>query len=418
MGLSVAPTASDGPGPARGTAHALRLGFFGAFHPMTDRAGSASTGMVLMLDRSPRLAHLVVFGPEGARPLEGIDLPRTEVVPAWAVDDVPSLLRALRAMAHRAPELDGYLFSIYPTFFGRSPMANGVGLLLPVLLRRLTGRPVVVFMHNFVESQDVKTLGYDVSPLTLRAAHWLERRLGRATVLAAGLASMADTARSALGVDVTFVPVRFMESVPGLLSPSARTPRETSSTARRGPIRVLFFGTWGPQKDLEGALRALRPLADGATPVAVTIAGGSNPNFPEFGRLLDRLAQELPPATYRFRGHVAESEVPTLFRTHDVLVLPYRTTGGYSGVMNVAGAFGIPVVAYDTPQLRECARLVEVPARFVRDGDGEALRSAVREAADSPAGAEGVARRLADARAGAERLLDLFGPGNGAAPAP
>src|SRR5579871_1089966 len=167
-----APTA-----PAGG----LRLGFFGAFHPMTDRAGAASTGMVLLMARSPQVRRLVVFGPDNAAPPGSPELPATEVVPVWSPDSPRSLLRALRAMTARAPELDGYLFSIYPTFFGRTPAANGLGMLLPVLVRRLTGRPVVVFMHNFVESQDIRTLGYDVSPASLRAARWLERRLGLLT---------------------------------------------------------------------------------------------------------------------------------------------------------------------------------------------------------------------------------------------
>ena len=392
-------------GPGGPASSRRRLGFFGAFHPMTDRAGAASTGMVLLIARSPNVERLVVFGPEGAAAPPGLGLATMEVRGAWSVDDPASLLRCLRAMVRASEGLDGFLFSIYPTFFGRRPAANGIGMLLPVLLRRLTGKPVVVFMHNFVESQDIAALGYDVPPSTVKAALWLERRLGRATTLVAGLASAAATVESELGVPVAYVPMRFVESVPGLLT----APPAPARAVDPGNPRILFFGTWGPQKDLAGALEALRPLAERPEGVHVTIAGTANPNFPEYAAGLERLRRELPTASFRFLGHVAEPDVPALFQSHDVLVLPYRTTGGYSGVMNVGGAYGIRIVAYDQPQLRECARLLDLAAEFVPAGDAEALRAALlRGSTNSPAAPR--PPPLEEAKDGIERLLALFDP--------
>lgn len=402
-------TGEENGGTIARSADALRLGFFGAFHPMTDRAGAASTGMVLLLARSPRVRSLVVFGPEGARPPEGVDLPVTEVRPTWASDHPLSLVAALQAMVRRAPELDGYLFSINPTLFGRKSLANGLGMLLPVAVRRLTGKPVVVFMHNLVVSQDFRTLGYNPSPGSLAAARWLERTVGRSTRVAAGLESMVRAAHEELRIPIDFVPMRYVESAPVLLSgdaarlaPAERGPEE--------PRRILFFGVWGPQKDLAGALEMLEGLGASAGPFTVTVAGGAHPNFPEYAERLRQLAERLPAARYRFLGHVAEPDVPALFRAHDVLVLPYRAAGGYSGVMNVGATYGIPIIAYDHPQLRECARVLGVDARFIPAGDGEAFQRALTAPPEAtPAGS--AAQHLADAQAAIEGLLDLYAPG-------
>src|SRR4029077_9700216 len=86
-------------------------------------------------------------------------------------------------------------------------------------------------------------------------------------------------------------------------------------------VRVLLFGAWGPQKDLSGAVGVLQRLRADGLPMRVTVAGGSNPNFPEFETELARLKAAAPPPDFRFLGHVADEMVPELFEGHDVLLL-------------------------------------------------------------------------------------------------
>jgi glycosyltransferase involved in cell wall biosynthesis len=395
-----------------GSSRPLRIGFFGAFHPMSDRAGAASTGMAVLLALSSRVGRILVLGPRGARPPDGIAMERAEVIGIWEPDRLGTLIRSLRELTRRGSELDGYIFSIYPTAFGRRPMPNAFGLGMPVLVHWLTRRPVVVFMHNFVETQDLTKLGYDVSPIALRAAAFLERRLGRRTRVAAGLRSQAETAEQRLGVPVRWIPMRFVESVPGLLTGGAHGSEPHPAPPPGGPLRVLLFGTWGPQKDLIGALTAVRAEVNEGPGMHVTIAGGANPNFPEYGRQLAALAAELPSSGFRFIGHVADSDVPALFRSNDVLLLPYNASGGYSGVMNLGAAYGIRVIAYDQPQLRECAAGLGLAAVFVPAGDGHALVRALWDGRAGPAVPSSVEdpteERLQLARAGVEGLIDLL----------
>src|SRR5690348_9249284 len=133
---------------------ALRIGFFGVFHPRSERAGSFSTSLVYGLAQSRRVAGIEVFAPRPAALPPGWEPARVRVRPEWAFDDPVSLLRTFGRMWSTRHRTDVFVFSIYVTAFGRGALANAVGLVLPGLLRRCSGVPVVVYMHNFLETQD------------------------------------------------------------------------------------------------------------------------------------------------------------------------------------------------------------------------------------------------------------------------
>ena len=398
----------DGPRPGK----TGRIGFFGAFYPMTARAGGASTGMALLLAESPRLEGVVVFGPGGSTLPPGADPAHLEVIPAWEPDDLRRLLHALKEMTRRGTKVDGYLFSIYVTAFGKRSLVNAAGLVLPVVVGGLTKKPVVVFMHNFVETQDVEALGYRPSPIALRLARFLERLLVDRTVTVVGLESQKRIVESTVGGTVRFVPMRFTEAVHSWMSrphaPPPRAPRDGSE-----PLRVLLFGSWGPQKDLEGALMSLDQLRNGGTSMQVTVAGGANPNFPDEVHRIEELRQRLPPEHFRFLGPVPESEVHVLFEGNDVLLLPYNASGGYSGVMNVAAGYGLPIISYDLPQLRECAELLHAEAHFVPPRDPRAIGNVLgtlrpRTVPSATGGTAPEPPGLVVARQSIEALVQLF----------
>ncbi len=396
--------AAPAAGPGR-----RRVGFFAAFYPMTSRAGGGATGLALLLSRSPNVERLVVFAPTEARPPPAAD-GRLELVRVWVPDDAASLWRALKRMTRESPKLDGYLFSIYVASFGKGPAVNALGLMLPVLVRGLTRKPVLVIMHNFVETQDLQALGYRQSPAALRIASFLERVVIRRTLTIVGLESQKRIVESTVGGPVTFVPMVYMDAVNSWLS--AETPGG-SAPAPGGPLRVLLFGSWGPQKDLD-VFATLKSLFDAGAPIRVTVAGVANPNFPEYLARLEDWRRELPPEGFEFVGHVEEGKVRSLFESQDVLVLPYLASGGFSGVMNFAAMYECPVVAYEQPQLRECARTLGAAIEFVPRGDVPAMRAALERVRSPPPGTPprrrgaGEPAWLSGAKRSAEEVLLLF----------
>ena len=79
------------------------------------------------------------------------------------------------------------------------------------------------------------------------------------------------------------------------------------------------------------------------------VAGTSHPNFPEF---LDEFAKRSIPYV-EYLGYVPEENIAQIFRMADVVVIPYFTTTGTSGVFHLACGYGRPIVASNLPEIRE-----------------------------------------------------------------
>jgi glycosyltransferase involved in cell wall biosynthesis len=123
-------------------------------------------------------------------------------------------------------------------------------------------------------------------------------------------------------------------------------------------------------------------ISDSKLSVEAVVAGTTHVNFPDVQEDLALLGEKHRGSQIRFLGPVKEEELPRLFQSADILFLPYRATGGYSAVMNLGALYGLPMIAYDLKELRECSRELGVAVTFVSPGDIQGLRVAV-EAADS-----------------------------------
>lgn len=358
----------------------LTVGLFGTFYPEFQKAGNSTTGFARLWAQDPRVEQVVVIGPQGSRLPPGLDPQRVEVRPSWRLDGALSLLRALARLLRQGRGWDVLVFNIHLTSFGTRPWVNAIGLSLPRWWATLTGRRPVVFLHHLLESQDLGALGYTPTRGTRWIVRRLERGLARTCDVVVPLPSLAAAARRWLGRDVRVVFPRFVEAAgSGVISPDpAADPPAAPMTDQ---LRVLLFGYWGPQKELEGVLNDLASVEVPGAEVTVTVAGEVNQNFPEFaGRIRATAAAHSGPR-FRFLGPIPESRVAGLFASHDVLLLPYRATGGYSGAMNLAAATGIGLVAYDLPQLRESASALQVAVQFVAPRDVRALAEALGSAA-------------------------------------
>ena len=398
-------------GPAT-TAQGLRVVAFSSFYPHSARLGSHSTSLAWLLLQSPRVASITFFGNAGSSLPPGFDPARLEVVEAWTPDRPISLVRCALRMARRARETDVFLFNIYVTSFGRSPATNAIGLLLPIAVRRLTRRPTVAYVHNLVETQDIDRLGYSDRSFAVRVARTLERLLARNVRLVVPLESQAETARRSLGAPVECVVIPFAEGAFAASSALATSSGSPSGASPDGKLRVLLFGFWGPQKDLAGTLRTLAERIDRRHDVSVTVAGGVNPSFPDYAEEFRALRARYDSADIRFVGPVEELATFDLFRSHDVLLLAYRASGGTSGVMNLGALAGLRIVASGLPQLEELARELELPLTVYDARDPLGLEQALdRAVADGRTGSRStpaeIRGRLERAR---DRAFELLTP--------
>lgn len=111
-----------------------------------------------------------------------------------------------------------------------------------------------------------------------------------------------------------------------------------------GPLVLGFFGRIVEYKGLDLLLEAADALSAGGRPLRVEIHGDGDP-----GDLPSRASA----ASVQWHlGWVPEDRVESVVRRFDLLVLPYRDAS-QSGVLTVAQALGVPVVATPVGSLPE-----------------------------------------------------------------
>jgi glycosyltransferase involved in cell wall biosynthesis len=85
-----------------------------------------------------------------------------------------------------------------------------------------------------------------------------------------------------------------------------------------------------------------------------------------------------------FRGYVPEEEIPELYRSTSIVVMPYDSATGSSGPAHQACEYGIPIVCADIPEFREMAADEGMAARFYKTGDASELADRLIEILESP----------------------------------
>ncbi len=74
-----------------------------------------------------------------------------------------------------------------------------------------------------------------------------------------------------------------------------------------------------------------------------------------------------------FTGYVEEDDIAELFRKATVLVLPYTSATGASGVAHLACQFGVPILSSGIDDFRDMARDEGIAIDFYETGNAESL---------------------------------------------
>jgi glycosyltransferase involved in cell wall biosynthesis len=85
-----------------------------------------------------------------------------------------------------------------------------------------------------------------------------------------------------------------------------------------------------------------------------------------------------------FRGYVPEDDIPELFQSTSVLVLPYDSATGSSGPAHQACQYGVPIVSADLPDFRGMAADEDMAIRFYQRGNAEDMADQLLTILESP----------------------------------
>ena len=161
-------------------------------------------------------------------------------------------------------------------------------------------------------------------------------------------------------------------TVQSLPSPWPQHASSRPASTRKGPIRLLFFGTIRRYKGLDILLRALSRVPD----LELLVAGEFWDDRAPYDALVSSLG--LSARVTMRAGYVAEADFADVFSEVDIAVLPYRSGTG-SIVRELAFSHGLPVIATDVGAIAEGI----IPGKngdVVPAGDEETLVKALEKA--------------------------------------
>jgi glycosyltransferase involved in cell wall biosynthesis len=291
----------------------------------------------------------------------GQELDGFKVERCWRFNSLLTAARLLRAIRKVNPDV--VWFNMGFSTFARGPLAAFLSITGPALVR-LSGFYTHVTLHTIFERIDLNDAGVRM-PGVYRIAG---RRATRVLLCANDVSVLLPSFRAELiqnysvdGERIHFRPHGIFSSA----SPAARFEPETQEKA------ILAFGYWGTYKRLELLLESFEEVTRQVPDAKLVIAGLNHPSVPGYlESLQERCADR---GNIQFLGYVPETEVPALFRKASVLVLPYSSAAGTSGVVHQACEYGLPMVAAAIPEIQEIAQQYGAAIEFYSPGDCTAL---------------------------------------------
>jgi glycosyltransferase involved in cell wall biosynthesis len=289
----------------------------------------------------------------------------------WRCNSILNPVRLLKAI--RDSKADVVWFNIGFSTFARSPVAAFLAIAVPALARVL-GYYTHVTLHTVFERINLKDAGVSLPGLYRVAGQIATRLLLLADDVSVLLPSFQSELVSKYGVSPQRVHFRPHGTFKSVQTPEASRPSQTESNhaeRSRAERIILAFGYWGTYKRVDLLLESMDEIANGVPSAVLVVAGTNHPSTPGY---LESLQERwLGHREVRFLGYVPEEDLPDLFRSASVLVLPYSSAAGTSGVVHQACQFGLPMVAAEIPEMVEMAREEGIAIEFYAPGDGRAL---------------------------------------------
>lgn len=314
----------------------VRICFVSSFPPSRGRLSEYAFALINSLQKHSEITKIDILGDtiNGKTTVPISD--KTVLHRVWKPEKPVSLLMVPMYILRIRPDI--VHFNLHMAVFGRGRLSNFIGLGLP-LLCRLMGLRVLVTLHNITERIDLQKTGFSNSFINKIGALFATKLLTLSNMLTVTVKSYVELLRTKYKCkNVVWIPHGTWYSGP-----------LNSDCGEKDTI--LYIGHHGPYKDLELLSKSYHLIRKNRR-VKLIIAGSSHPDYPN---LLEEWYDKSPDKSddMDFLGYVPEQELPKLFGCVSVVVLPYYTCTGTSGVAHLASLFGTPIVATDLPEFRD-----------------------------------------------------------------
>ena len=271
---------------------------------------------------------------------------KVTVKECWNFNDYTNVFKVNKVIASTKP--DAVLFNLQFLKFGDKKIPAALGLMLP-LLCKMKGIPTISLMHNIIEQVDLNNVGIISNKFFQKIYSGIGNLLTK-------LVLTSDVVAVTMGKYQTILENKYQSRNVALIPHgSVETPEEPDFTLPAGPKKILAFGKFGTYKKVEIMIDAIELIRRRTNQnLEIVIAGTDSPNTPGYLENVKKKYAHVDQLC--FTGYVEEDNVPTIFEESAVVVFPYTSTTGSSGVLHQAGSYGKAVVL---PELGDLSMLIK-----------------------------------------------------------
>jgi glycosyltransferase involved in cell wall biosynthesis len=271
---------------------------------------------------------------------------KIRVESCWRFNSYRSFFRILYRVHKTKP--DCVLFNLQFVKFGDKKIPSAMGLLTPMFLR-LMGYKTIVLLHNILEQVDLEKAGFTNNKILISIYNFIGSNLTRCLLRANRVAVTIHKYKEILEDKyktkrVILIPHGTFETI-----------KEPNFDKKTAPLQIMAFGKFGTYKKVEILIEAVEKIRKNhPEELVVVIAGTDSPNTPGYLESVQKKYQHIKGNI--FTGYVKENDVERIFTESSIVVFPYTSTTGSSGVLHQAGSYGKAVIM---PDLGDLALLVK-----------------------------------------------------------
>jgi glycosyltransferase involved in cell wall biosynthesis len=327
----------------------MKLAIITAYPPSKITLNEYAYHLVKQFRQKELITELILLTDvtEGAKKLDFVEQGcKVSVKECWSFNSYGNILSVNKAINQTRP--DSILFNLQFMKFGDKKIPAAMGLLLP-LICKIKRIPTIVLLHNILEEVDLKKAGFSSNKLMQNIYLFLGSILTK-LILKADI--VVVTMRKYVGVLEKKYNVKNVMAIPHgtfevLKKPTFNLPK--------GALKIMTFGKFGTYKKVDLLIEAVQIVRSiTKMDLEIVIAGTNHPNAPKYLETAKKRFNYVPKLI--FTGYVEEDEIPQLFNESAVVVFPYTSTTGSSGVLHQAGGYGKAVIM---PDLGDLALLVK-----------------------------------------------------------
>ncbi|PCI04996.1 MAG: glycosyl transferase family 1 [Flavobacteriaceae bacterium] len=288
---------------------------------------------------------------------------------SWKFNSYFNLFTILSTILKERPDV--VLFNIQFMTFGDKKIPAALGLLLPFFLK-IFRVPNVVLLHNILEQVDLSEAGISKNKIS----QWFYYKIG---TLLTRLILETDVLAVTISKYVKILQKKYHKNnIVHIPHGSFRIPSRTHFDIPKGTKKILTFGKFGTYKKVEVLIEAVEKLRKRSKETfEIIIAGTDSPNSKGYLQAVAQKYKHVKGLT--FTGYVEEEDVAKVFEDSTVVVFPYSSTTGSSGVLHQAGCYGKAVILPDIGDLSLLIREEGYNGEFFKPTDSDSLSNAIEK---------------------------------------